>query len=123
MGKKRKNILMSDRERWISQWLKARAEGKYIPYFMTQDVNSTGLRYRVPSHTSERAHHFLSTNEYLFHFRHAFNQCTIEEQFVLPLSETRAVATQLGVKHPSYGSRVLAPVTTDFVVYDASGTQ
>jgi hypothetical protein len=126
MAKKRKNILRADIERWIGEWSKKKDEGKYIPYFLTQDVASMGHRYRVPSHTSDRAHHFLSTNEYLFNFHLAFKRSIIrvEEQFVLePMSLTKAIAAALGVKHPSINSSVLVPVTTDFVAYYSDGTK
>lgn len=124
MGKKRKNILVTDRERWIEQWSQKLDEGNYIPYFMTQDVASTGSRYRQPGLKSGRCHHFLSTNEQLFffHLEHEPSVVMIQEQYVcLPLAKTLAIAKHLGVKHPAYNTSIVAPVTTDFLTYLKDG--
>lgn len=120
MTKKRKNILLTDRDRWIHEWLEALDAGRYVPFFMTQDVPSSGARFRTPGIKSGRAHHFLSTNEHLFFFHLEFEASVrvIHEQFILlPLSATKAIARALGIKHPCYRSNITSPVSTDFLVH------
>lgn len=126
MAKKRKNILVTDRDRWISNWSKNLKEGNYVPYFLTQDIASSGARYRTPGFKSERCHHFLSTNEHLFFFHLDYELLVseIQEQYaLLPLSLTQTIANQLGIKHPAYNSSIAAPLTTDFLVHMSDNTK
>lgn len=118
--KKRKNVTIQDRTRWIHEWQSNWENGVYSPFIRTQDVPSKGNKYRVYGISSGRVHHFLSTNEYLFFFVLEMNTeiLNIYEQFpLLPIEKTISIAKELGIKHPRYpGTKIEKPFTSDFFV-------
>jgi hypothetical protein len=118
--KKRKNIGIQDRERWISEWNRNWTKGNYKPFIRTEDVVSYGSKHRAYGLKSKRVHHFLSRNEYLFFIKLEFDNSVSEiyEQFpLLPVNRTREIAKELNIKHPKY---IRTPtnmvMTTDFFV-------
>ena len=92
----------------------------YKPWLTIQDVPSQGLTHRIKGWTTGRVHHLFSNLE-----RDAFyildwskQICDIREQYpLLPLEETKTIADELGVKHPTDPHTQHAIVmTSDFVV-------
>lgn len=121
VSKKRKNITIQDRDRWIADWNKHK-DSNYKSYINTRDIASLGNKHRVAGAKSGgREHQLLSTNEY-YQFLHLEFDPTVKniyEQYLLPLDQTTAIAEQLGVKHPIYTrskGQIKAPLTTDFYV-------
>lgn len=92
----------------------------YKPWLTVQDVASVGLSHRIRGWTTGRVHHLLSNLErdvfYVLDWSEAV--LDIREQYpLLPLTETEALAQQLGVRHPrSPRTQSLIVMTTDFLV-------
>lgn len=123
--KKRKNITIDDRNRWITKWEKEWSAGKYEPFIKTGDVASFGTKHKCQGIKSKRVHHFLSKNEYLFFVLLEFQPEVIEiyEQFpLLPVIKTLLISEALEIKHPRYIRTTTNMVlTTDFLVKLDSG--
>ncbi|HEU0175001.1 MAG TPA: TnsA endonuclease N-terminal domain-containing protein [Blastocatellia bacterium] len=90
----------------------------YQPYLRVQDVPSQGLATRIRGWKTGREHHFLSLLECHYFFLLEWSPLIVDirEQFPLDLDETRAIAADLGIRHPT-DPRTREPVvmTTDFV--------
>ncbi len=126
MGRKRIQITAADRDRWIQQWTKAMAAGRYEPYTRIQDIRSLGNKFRICGPKSGGlSHHFLSYNETLAYYRLAHDPSVdrIFDQFALtPITKTKAIAQALEIKHPSYPyTKVDSTMSTDIVVRYHSG--
>jgi len=92
---------------------------EYRPWLEITDLSSMGVSHRVFSSKTSRTHHFLSNIELNFFYMLEWCQDVVDirEQFPLPRSATREVATQLGVKHPAYPeTHVDTVMTVDFFV-------
>ncbi len=64
MGKTRVRATKEIRDKWIKEFLEKEAQGRYEPFYRTQDVTSSGVKARVPCpHSPGRVYHTLSTNE------------------------------------------------------------
>jgi len=124
MAKRNRSVTKRVRE-------KRRKEGRgvgtgkdYKPELRIQDVSSIGLATRVRGWKTGRVHHFLSLLElmvfYLFDWPLRVED--IREQFPLDLDETKAIANELGVRHPrDPKTKELVVMTTDFVVTVRNG--
>lgn len=91
----------------------------YRPWLTIQDVSSLGRSSRIHSRKTGREHHLLSDIETdLFLLLDWSDLVTdIREQFPLDRDETRAIAADMGVRHPADAqSRTDIVMTTDFVV-------
>lgn len=125
--KQREGITPRIRDRWIAAWEYAIRQGKYIPFLRTQDVPSSGIRYRVRGITTHRLHHVFSRLErlqlaILDHDRDIVDIC--EQYPLLPVGRTMAIARELGVWHPRYPrSETSIVVTSDFVTWDLDGNR
>lgn len=107
----------------IARWTKeGRGSGRgvdYRPWLGVADVSSSGLSHRVDGRTTDRVHHFLSNIEMRLFLvlDWADHIVDIREQFPLDRDETRQIATEMGVKHPSDPTtKIPIVMTTDFVV-------
>jgi len=119
---------MAKRERKSSQQVidkrlkQGRGQGKgadYQPYLRVQDVPSRGLVTRVCGWKTERDHHFMSRLEcdYFYLLEWSSVILDIREQYPLDLIETLAIATELGIRHPTDPcTREPVVMTTDFVI-------
>jgi hypothetical protein len=91
----------------------------YTPGLRIQDVPSRGLATRIQGWKTNREHHFFSKLELLFFYllEWSLTVCDIREQYPLDLSETLAIAQQLGIRHPT-NPRAECPIvmTTDFLI-------
>lgn len=75
----------------------------YRPWLTIQDVSSLGRSSRIHSRKTGREHHLLSDIESdLFMLLDWSDSVTdIREQFPLDRDETRAIAADMGVRHPA----------------------
>jgi len=118
---------MAKRERKSTQKVidkrlkQGRGQGRgadYQPYLRVQDVPSQGLATRIRGWKTGREHHFLSPLECHYFFLLEWSPLIVDirEQFPLDLDETRAIAADLGIRHPT-NPRTREPIvmTTDFV--------
>lgn len=125
--RKRKNIARSLRDHWIRDWEEHDREGRYQPFLRTEDVSSSGNRGRVCGHTTGRIHHLMSHAEMLQFMRLDYHPRIVEiqEQYpLLPVQKTRAIASELGFKHPLYpGSSTPIVMTSDFLFEDEDGVR
>lgn len=126
--KKTKGATPKLRDKWIREWLRRLEEGRYEPFLRTEDVRSSGNRARVPGIKSPgRVHHCMSYGETLcLCWLEWDNSVTgIWEQYaLLPVTETVAIARELGVRHPRYpNSRTDLVMTSDFLVERSGGAQ
>lgn len=110
--------------RGISRNIKdGRGQGRgadYNPWLHIQDVPSRGLVTRVKGWKTGRVHHFLSLLELWYFYVLEWSQTVtdIREQYpLLPLEETLAIASRLGVRHPTDPlTKEPVVMTTDFVL-------
>jgi len=95
------------------------AGNEYKPWLTIQDVASKGLSSRIHGRTTGREHHLLSKLEAGAFFLYDWEDSVtdIREQYPLDREETRAIAEEMGIKHP-YDSRGAVDIvmTTDFLV-------
>jgi len=104
-------------ELWFKTGLHLRRGSRYEPFILVRESGNLGWRNHVKSWTCDRAHDFLSQNEYhLFLLLDSDPRVTdIREQYpLLPVADTEAIANGLGVKHSENGQNVV--YTTDFFI-------
>jgi hypothetical protein len=114
-------------ERKYEKWL-AEGRGKgllsdYKPWLTIHDVPSTGLSVRFFGRKTERLHHLLSSGEAsaCLEFDWDDNVADIREQYPLDRDETRAIAAEMGVRHPrDRDTHTDIVMTTDFLLDVAS---
>ena len=90
------------------------------------DVPSVGLTTRILGHKTGRLHIFFSELETAFFYSLEVIPAVadIREQFELPVEETRAIAEELNIRHPSDPkAKSLFPLTTDLVITTRQGTK
>lgn len=90
----------------------------YRPWLTTYDVPSIGTSERVRGNTVPRIYHLLSQLEaYCFLYLDWMTAVVdIREQVpLLPLDDTKTLATALGIRHPNFRGQAIV-MTTDFVV-------
>jgi len=119
MGKRKRITSAKSIKKHIAQGRGSGRLAQYNPWLHIQDVASRGLVTRIRGWKSGRVHHLLSLLElrcfYTLDWRPEV--VDIREQYpLLPLEETRAIAADLGIKHPTDPrSRHPVVMTTDFV--------
>lgn len=106
--------------------VKFEAEGRgkglgvtYRPWIEVSDLSSHGDSRRVFSQLTKRTHHLLSNIEFNFFVLAEFTPDVVDirEQYPLDRISTRAIAVELGIRHPQYlGTQVDAVMTCDFLV-------
>lgn len=120
MGKRRRSINEKVIEKYIASGCGQGRGADYQPWLTIQDVPSSGLVNRIKGWKTGRVHHLLSELELNYFYVLEWSQvvCDIREQYpLLPLTQTQAIASECGFRHPTVG-RTSDPVvmTTDFVV-------
>ncbi|HEX8513683.1 MAG TPA: TnsA endonuclease N-terminal domain-containing protein [Allosphingosinicella sp.] len=96
----------------------------YHPWLDFYDLSSTGLAARLPSAKTGRLHHLMSGIEIgaFLELIHSPGVIDIQEQYALDREDTRAIAAELGIRHPVYpGTKVDVVMTTDLVVLRLEG--
>ena len=92
----------------------------YKPWLTVQDVPSQGLTHRIKGWTTGRIHHLFSNLErdafYVLDWSKRIHD--IREQYpLLPLEETKVIADEIGVRHPTDPrTQQMVVMTTDFLV-------
>jgi len=92
----------------------------YQPWLDVHDLSSLGLAARVPCPKTGRLHHLLSGIETaaFMEFMLMADVVDVQEQFPLDREDTRAIALEMGVRHPTYPQgKVDVVMTTDLVVH------
>jgi hypothetical protein len=120
MGKTRRGITDSLRDKWVEQFKKNEQAGNYEAFLRTQDVSSHGFRSRVPCvYEYKRVYHTMSFNETLAltELLHDQEVVDIKEQYpAADIEKSRAFAKELGIQHPRYfGTAVDSIITWDFL--------
>ncbi|HEU0178700.1 MAG TPA: TnsA endonuclease N-terminal domain-containing protein [Blastocatellia bacterium] len=111
----------SDRKVIDRRLKEGRGQGRgaeYKPYLRVQDVPSQGLATRVGGWKTGREHHFMSCLEcdYFYLLEWSSVVVDIREQYPLDLDETLAIASDLGIRHPTDPrTRESVVMTSDFV--------
>lgn len=124
MAKRNRSVTKKVREKRNKEGRGLGTGKDYKPELRIQDVSSIGLATRVRGWKTGRVHHFLSLLElmvfYLFDW--PLKVVDIREQFRLDLDETKAIANELGIRHPrDPKTKELVVMTTDFVVTVRNG--
>lgn len=115
MGRYRAAETHAVRERLIRQ---GRGQGNgatYQPWIRIGEFPNRGNSFRVQSPLTGRIHHYLSNLEYRHHLlcEYLGNVIDIREQYPIhPITETLALAHELGIAHPEFGGHARS-VTTD----------
>lgn len=92
----------------------------YRPWLDVHDLSSLGLSARVPCPKTGRLHHLLSGLETgaFMEFMLMPDVIDVQEQYPLDREDTRSIALEMGVAHPTYpGGKVDVVMTTDLVVH------
>jgi len=125
-----KNLIMVTKKRqdnWYDNHRASILDGEYQPFWRCQDIRSCGIKVKVPHfRDTYRVLHFLSMNEMLMYLQIAWDKSIHEvyEQYALPLSETTAIAVELGVQHPAFiDSKTPACQTLDFYCIGKDGSK
>lgn len=119
MAKRKRDTTKKLTEKRIKE---GRGEGTfedYKPWLRIQDVASKGLSTRIKGWKTNRIHQFLSKLElsYFYLLEWSNEVIDIREQFPLDLCETRAIARELGIKHPvNPFTQEPTVMTTDFLI-------
>src|SRR5260370_42609278 len=124
MGKRNRSVTKKVKEKRKKEGRGVGTGKDYKPELRIQDVSSIGLASRVRGWTTDRIHHLLSKLELMvfFTFDWPTTVTDIREQFPLDLEETKAIADQLGIRHPrDPKTKELVVMTTDFVVTVRNG--
>jgi len=95
---------------------------QYQPWLYVQDVPSEGRSHRIYSHKTCRIHHLLSDLELaaFLVFEWAPNISDIREQFPLRREDTRVIAAENRLRHPSIRG-VDQVMSSDFLIDTVSG--
>ena len=96
----------------------------YRPWLTVQDVPSNGRVHRPYSFKTERIHHLLSDIEYRHFLILDWSEkvSDVREQFPLDLDKTKAIAKDMGVRHPRDSrSDEFNVMTSDFLVVCGEG--
>ena len=95
---------------------------QYRPWLYVQDVPSEGRSHRIYSHKTGRVHHLLSDLELaaFLVFEWSPDIADIREQFPLRREDTRAIAAEHRLRHPSVRG-VDQVMSSDFLVDTDNG--
>ena len=106
------------RQRWIAEG-RGQGEGAgYKGWLTTNDVNSIGNKTREPERLHGHLCHWLSDHETDVARVLQLNPfvSAMLDQFPIPIEDSRAIAKELGIKHPADpDTRVDINITTDIV--------
>jgi len=97
----------------------------YIPWILISELSSSGTSSRMFGIKVKREHHLLSYFErnYFLMLDFSSEVKDIKEQFpLLELKETESIASNLGIRHPSFKSSNIV-LTTDFLIVKKDGTK
>lgn len=120
MGRKRRDITESDVQNWVAKGFGQRVGETYLPWAKVRDVPSLGRSTRIAALRHTRVHHLYSDVEtgHFLQADYAQGVTEIREQVaLLPREETIEIASELGIRHPTYpGTRVPVVMTSDLYV-------
>ncbi|OYQ89086.1 heteromeric transposase endonuclease subunit TnsA [Wohlfahrtiimonas chitiniclastica] len=90
-------------EKWIKEGRGSGEGSLYKPWITVRDIPSSGRSHRVYGYKSKRTHHLLSDLELAIFLLFEWNERTsdIREQFPLRLEDTKIIANEAQIKHPS----------------------
>ncbi|MGC3965156.1 MAG: TnsA endonuclease N-terminal domain-containing protein [Rhodocyclaceae bacterium] len=92
---------------------------EYKPWVQVGDFSSRGYSRRVFSPKAGRVHHLLSEVEWQLFLLLEFSPAVLDirEQYPLKREQTLSIASELGIRHPTYpGTTVATVMTCDFLV-------
>jgi len=117
MAKKLNGSTEASIQKWIKEGRGCGRGNAYKPWLTVRDCASRGRSHRVFGHKSQRTHHFLSDLELAVFllFEWDANTEEIREQFPLRRDETKLLAIEAGIDHPSVQG-VLQVMSSDFLV-------
>jgi len=124
MAKRNRSVTKKVREKRKKEGRGVGAGKNYKPELRIQDVSSIGLATRDLGWKTGRIHHLMSQLEWMvfYMFEWSLKIVDIREQFPLDLEETKAIADELGIRHPRHPkTKELIVMTTDFVVTVRNG--
>lgn len=117
MAKNKYDISEEKEQRWIKE---GRGNGHghdYKPWITVKDLPSEGRSHRIFGHKSQRTHHLLSDLELaVFLLLEWHGETTdIREQFPLRKEDTKILAIEAGIQHPSSNGHMHI-MSSDFLV-------
>ncbi|GHX10140.1 heteromeric transposase endonuclease subunit TnsA [Vibrio cholerae] len=115
-GKKYVNNELQN-QKWLREGRGSGHGSDYKPWLTVMDLSSQGRSHRVFGHKSQRTHHLLSDLELAVFLLLEWSRSTVDirEQFPLRLEDTKALALESGIDHPSVRG-VLQVMSSDFLV-------
>ncbi|ENM3753961.1 TnsA endonuclease N-terminal domain-containing protein [Vibrio cholerae] len=115
-GKKYVNNELQN-QKWLREGRGSGHGSDYKPWLTVRDLSSQGRLHRVFGHKSQRTHHLLSDLELAVFLLLEWSRSTVDirEQFPLRLEDTKALALESGIDHPSVRG-VLQVMSSDFLV-------
>ncbi len=122
-GKKYVNTELQN-QKWLREGRGSGHGSDYKPWLTVRDLSSQGRSHRVFGHKSQRTHHLLSDLELAVFLLLEWSRSTqdIREQFPLRLEDTKALALESGIDHPSVRG-VLQVMSSDFLVNTTDTSQ
>lgn len=122
-GKKYVNTELQSKK-WLREGRGSGHGSDYKPWLTVRDLSSQGRSHRVFGHKSQRTHHLLSDLELAVFLLLEWNRSTVDirEQFPLRLEDTKALALESGIGHPSVRG-VLQVMSSDFLVNTTNASQ
>ena len=122
-GKKYVNTELQN-QKWLRDGRGSGHGSDYKPWFTVRDLSSQGRSHRVFGHKSQRTHHLLSDLELAVFLLLEWSRSTVDirEQFPLRLEDTKALALESGIDHPSVRG-VLQVMSSDFLVNTTDASQ
>lgn len=122
-GKKYVNTDLQN-QKWLREGRGSGHGSDYKPWLTVRDLSSQGRSHRVFGHKSQRIHHLLSDLELAVFLFLEWCRSTqdIREQFPLRLEDTKALALDAGIDHPSVRG-VLQVMSSDFLVNTTDSSQ
>ncbi len=122
-GKKYVNTELQN-QKWLREGRGSGHGPDYKPWLTVRDLSSQGRSHRVFGHKSQRTHHLLSDLELAVFLLLEWNRSTqdIREQFPLRLEDTKALALESGIDHPSVRG-VMQVMSSDFLVNTTDSSQ
>ncbi|WP_320718582.1 MULTISPECIES: TnsA endonuclease N-terminal domain-containing protein [Enterobacter cloacae complex] len=122
-GKKYVNTELQS-QKWLREGRGSGHGSDYKPWLTVRDLSSQGRSHRVFGHKSQRTHHLLSDLELAVFLLLEWSRSTVDirEQFPLRLEDTKALALESGIGHPSVRG-VLQVMSSDFLVNTTSASQ
>lgn len=122
-GKKYVNTELQN-QKWLREGRGSGHGSDYKPWLTVRDLSSQGRSHRVFGHKSQRTHHLLSDLELAVFLLVEWSRSTVDirEQFPLRLEDTKALALESRIDHPSVRG-VLQVMSSDFLVNTTDASQ